>query len=596
MDKIADSLNQMESHSALPPTPFPSLRRVLLFRIVLPTIITTTFPSFSLGSHAFSFQRLRILRGARLLSPPARRPGAAFVPRSAGSEKLAGNCSRVRLLPGPGLPATPLAAAAAAAAALRAWPSGRDCQGAGLSAAPENEVELQPAREALPTSLPLDAALESWRGTDGHRSPAASRLGAELLPPPLWPSVAFAGGSPCEWWDRTVRCRMLPVPRAERQQPLLWPGNAEPPALPWIWMVPSAAGLFRIRGAAGVVPPPLLLSSPPHPPPPPPAPLLQGLSGWQLPCDPFLPLMAPEHHSAVPQLPFVNGQWMFGTHSPAIGFSPSSNLEFVPLFPHVYTTTGPPHSGKSWIEKRLPNCKIFLNNAFALDSAWIHPEEVRIYQGHEKPLVMSNQVAVALSRPAAAPRPLPAMVLTPQPIPGGCLKHAGSNQTIAFAAAMVSVDAEAPQGPSTASVQPCHVLTLSPIKIPVLTSPFPGRKPELATVADFLQAMLRQYGDPLREEKAVAALQRIEQGNRSTREYATEFMGHCAAARGWNEVMKYTAFKNGLNANILDRAPKKANNEAVWNKADSNGEEHTLDQPPNNPRRTDGDMGCLSST
>ncbi|XP_015284519.1 PREDICTED: transcription elongation regulator 1-like protein [Gekko japonicus] len=274
---------------------------------------------------------------------------------------------------------------------------------------------------------------------------------------------------------------MLPVPRAKRRQPLLWPGNAEPPAPPWIWMVPSAAGLFRVGGAAGVVPPPLLLSSPPHPPPPPPAPLLQGVSGWQLPCDPFLPLMAPEHHSAVHQLPFLNGQWMFGTHSPAVGFSPSSNLEFVPLFPHVYTTTGPHHSGKSWTEKRLPNCKIYLNNAFALDSAWIHPEEVWIYQGHEKPLVMTNQVAVALSRPAAAPRPLPAMVLTPQPIPGACCKHAGSNQRIAFAAAMVSVDAEAPQGPSTASVQPCHVLTLSPIKIPVLTSPFPGAPSRMDT-------------------------------------------------------------------------------------------------------------------
>uniref|UniRef100_A0ACB8FAA2 Transcription elongation regulator 1-like protein n=2 Tax=Sphaerodactylus townsendi TaxID=933632 RepID=A0ACB8FAA2_9SAUR len=185
-------------------------------------------------------------------------------------------------------------------------------------------------------------------------------------------------------------------------------------------MVPSAAGLFRIGGAASVVPPPVLLSAPPHPhppPPPPPAPLLQGVSGWQVPCDPFLPLMAPEHHSAVHQLPFLNGQWMFGTHSPVIGFSPSSNLEFVPLFPQVYTATGPPHSRKSWIEKRLPNCKIYLNNAFTLDSAWIHPEEVRIYQGHEKPLVMTNQV-VALSRPAAAPRPLPAMVLAPQPIPG----------------------------------------------------------------------------------------------------------------------------------------------------------------------------------
>nr|XP_013809470.1 PREDICTED: transcription elongation regulator 1-like protein [Apteryx mantelli mantelli] len=67
---------------------------------------------------------------------------------------------------------------------------------------------------------------------------------------------------------------------------------------------------------------------------------------------------------------------------------------------------------------------------------------------------------------------------------GGCqnsLKPVGGNQTIALAAAaaaattaMVSVDSETPQVPSSTSVQPCHVLTLSPIKIPVLTSPFPG--------------------------------------------------------------------------------------------------------------------------
>ncbi|KAJ7324088.1 hypothetical protein JRQ81_017108, partial [Phrynocephalus forsythii] len=173
----------------------------------------------------------------------------------------------------------------------------------------------------------------------------------------------------------------------------------------------------------------------------------------------------------VHQLPFLNGQWMFGAHSPVIGFSPSSNVEFVPLLPHVYTTTAPHHSGKSWIEKRLPNCKIYLNNTFALDSAWIHPEELRIYQGHEKPLVTTNQVAVALSRPATTHRPVPAVVLTPQPIPGGCLKQAGSNQTIAFAAAMLSVDADSRRGPST-NAQPCHVLTLSPIKIPLLTAPF----------------------------------------------------------------------------------------------------------------------------
>uniref|UniRef100_A0A670YJF9 Transcription elongation regulator 1-like protein n=1 Tax=Pseudonaja textilis TaxID=8673 RepID=A0A670YJF9_PSETE len=274
---------------------------------------------------------------------------------------------------------------------------------------------------------------------------------------------------------------MRPVLRAKRQQPLLWPGNAEPPAPHWIWMVPSASGLFRIGGAAGVVPPPpppLLLSSPPPPLPPPlpPAPLIQGVSSWQLPCDPFVPLMASEHHSTVHQLPFLNGQWMFGAQSPVIGFSPSSTVEFVPLFPHVYTTTALPHSGKSWVEKRLPNCKIYLNNTFALDSTWIHPKELRIYQGHEKPLATTNQVAVAVSRPATAPRPFPTVVLTPQPTAGydNHLKCVSTPEcTIAFAAAMLSIDAESPQGPPS-SIQPCHVLTLSPIKIPVLTSPFQG--------------------------------------------------------------------------------------------------------------------------
>lgn len=99
---------------------------------------------------------------------------------SAGNEKLEGadrgNCSRVRLLPSPGLPAT-TTPAAAAAAALGAWPGGRSCEGAGLRAAPENEVELlQPAREPLPPPPPLSAALESWGELMGIavHSPAAS--------------------------------------------------------------------------------------------------------------------------------------------------------------------------------------------------------------------------------------------------------------------------------------------------------------------------------------------------------------------------------------------------------------------------------------
>ncbi|NWU71297.1 TCRGL protein, partial [Pterocles burchelli] len=171
-------------------------------------------------------------------------------------------------------------------------------------------------------------------------------------------------------------------------------------------------------------------------------------------------------------------QWIFGAHSPVIGFSPSSSVEFVPVFPPVYTSTVPPHAGKNWIDKRLPNCKIYLNNTFALDSAWIHPEESRLFQGNEKPLLMANQVAMAIARPAAASRPLPTVVLAPQLIPGGCqnsLKPVGGNPSLALAAAaMVAVEPEAPQGPSAPSIQPCHVLTFSPIKIPVLASPFPG--------------------------------------------------------------------------------------------------------------------------
>ncbi|NXE94799.1 TCRGL protein, partial [Menura novaehollandiae] len=166
-------------------------------------------------------------------------------------------------------------------------------------------------------------------------------------------------------------------------------------------------------------------------------------------------------------------KWIFGAHSPVIGFSPSSSVEFVPVFPPVYTATVPPHAGKNWIDKRLPNCKIYLNNAFALDSAWIQPEESRLFQGAEKPLLLTNQVAMAVARPAAASRPLPTLVLAPQLIPGGCqtsLKAAGGTQSLA----LVSLEPEAPQGPPGPSLQPCHLLTFSPIKIPFLASPFPG--------------------------------------------------------------------------------------------------------------------------
>nr|XP_033799324.1 transcription elongation regulator 1-like protein isoform X2 [Geotrypetes seraphini] len=258
---------------------------------------------------------------------------------------------------------------------------------------------------------------------------------------------------------------MLPVPRFKRQ-PVPWQMNADPP--PWIWMVPAASGLFRIGG----LPPPLVVSSP-RPPP-----LLQGVPGWQVPCDPFLPLLsvpsAPD--PVLHQYPLPNGQWVFGVHSPVIGFSPSC-VEFVPVFPHNFTSTLPPHLSKCWVEKKKPNCKVYFNNAFVPDSAWSQLDESRIFQGHEKPFFMTNQASMAVSRPTTAPRPLHTLVLTPQPLTGACqsrLKHIGSNQAIALASAMMAIDAEAPQGPSSAGAQPCHILTLSPIRIPILTTPHPG--------------------------------------------------------------------------------------------------------------------------
>lgn len=64
--------------------------------------------------------------------------------------------------------------------------------------------------------------------------------------------------------------------------------------------------------------------------------------------------------------------------------------------------------------------QIFLNNSFALDSTWIYPEESRLFHGPQKPQLLTNQVAMSLSRPAPASRPLPTVLIAPQPLPGRC--------------------------------------------------------------------------------------------------------------------------------------------------------------------------------
>nr|XP_021403164.2 transcription elongation regulator 1-like protein [Lonchura striata domestica] len=261
---------------------------------------------------------------------------------------------------------------------------------------------------------------------------------------------------------------MLPA-AAPRPPPLLWAPPAEPPAPPWAWVLPAAAGLLRVGAAAAGAPPP-----PPPPPPlllPPPA-LLRPGPGWRGPAEPpLLPLLPAAAE------PLLHGQWIFGAHSPLVGFSPSSSVEFVPVLPPAYSAAVP----KGWMDKRLPSCKIYLNSAFALDPAWIQPEEPRLLQGAEKPLLLSSRVALAVARPAAASRPLPTLLLAPQLLPGGCqnsLKAVGGSPGLA----LLALEPAAAQGPGPGP-QPCPLLGCCPAKAPLLPSPCPGSASRLDTAA-----------------------------------------------------------------------------------------------------------------
>ncbi|KAM9324846.1 transcription elongation regulator 1-like protein [Gastrophryne carolinensis] len=269
---------------------------------------------------------------------------------------------------------------------------------------------------------------------------------------------------------------MLPISRI-KQQPIFWPVNTEP--APWICLIPETPSIFRI----GTIAPPWIVPCPQL------SPYLQGVPTWQIPCDPFLSLMsvptAPQ--PAAQQFPIANGQWV-RVRPPAFGFSPSSSAEMIPemMFPHVYTSTVPPHSGKCWVENRRPNFKILhFNSNFALDSSWKLPaEELLLFQGLEKRSIGASQVTMAVSRAASAPGPLHSVIIRPPRIAGRCLgriKSISSNPPITFVdgitappATLLSMDAEFSSVISPLRVPSYHELIFSPIKIPLRASRLPA--------------------------------------------------------------------------------------------------------------------------
>ncbi|XP_023676008.2 transcription elongation regulator 1-like protein isoform X1 [Paramormyrops kingsleyae] len=253
---------------------------------------------------------------------------------------------------------------------------------------------------------------------------------------------------------------MLPIPRL-KGQPQLWQMSGEPPS--WVWMLPATSGLCRISAA----PPPLLIST--HPPP-----LLQAVSSWQLSCEPLLPLVRiPSAEPAIQPYPLPSVQWELPSRPSLMGFQPSTNMDLVPVFPRVYRSVLPPHVGKGWVEKRIPDYKIYLNNALALDSTWISPEEIRLLQRLEKPVLMTNPMAMSISRPPAASGNFHTLLVSPQRV-SACpvaIKRVGSHKRLALAAAaMMTMDSEAVQGSMAASTPPLHLLSLSQMKIPFLSA------------------------------------------------------------------------------------------------------------------------------
>lgn len=62
--------------------------------------------------------------------------------------------------------------------------------------------------------------------------------------------------------------------------------------------------------------------------------------------------------------------------------------------------------------------QFYLNNTLALETSWISPEEMGIFQRQEKPVLRTNQTALSICRPAAASRNIHTLLLTPRRISG----------------------------------------------------------------------------------------------------------------------------------------------------------------------------------
>uniref|UniRef100_A0ACB8EC51 Uncharacterized protein n=1 Tax=Sphaerodactylus townsendi TaxID=933632 RepID=A0ACB8EC51_9SAUR len=78
--------------------------------------------------------------------------------------------------------------------------------------------------------------------------------------------------------------------------------------------------------------------------------------------------------------------------------------------------------------------------------------------------------------------------------------------------------------------------------------------PELYNLEQFLLALRQRFEDPLAEEKARGELKRLQQGNRSVSEFATDFLRLASHMRGRPELVLVQLFKDALHPKVLQWA------------------------------------------